>query len=169
MAAVAIGVIFFYLTGGSNPSTASSLLDQTTYLTKSKDTYSRCYNSINYGTSLIGDVRLKIKGENFNDDSITSDRLDAIEKSFMDSVKLECQKTVDDYQQAYDKAIKDQEEMGSSGNAVWNFLFGSMRSQPSTQDLSSFEPARVRMSVAFNDYVFTEQEVRDYFDKQLGL
>lgn len=87
----------------------------------------------------------------------------------MDSVKLECQKTVDDYQQAYDKAVKDQEEIQSSSNALWNFFFGSMSSQPSAQDLNSFEPARARMSIAFNDYVFTEQEVKDYFEKQLGL
>ncbi len=164
-----VGVLFIYRTGGANPQTANDLLDKTAYLSKSKDGYSRCYNSINYGTSLIGDVRLQIKSENFNNDSITSDRLDAIEKSFMDSVKLECQKTVDDYQQAYDKAVKDQEEIQSSSNALWNFFFGSMSSQPSVQDLSSFEPARARMSIAFNDYVFTEQQVKGYFEKQLGL
>ncbi|MGB2787632.1 MAG: hypothetical protein WBB94_04605 [Candidatus Saccharimonadaceae bacterium] len=87
----------------------------------------------------------------------------------MDSVKLECQKTVNDYQQAYDKAVKDQEEMEGSGNALWNFFFGSAQGQRSTQDLSSFEPSRARMSLAFNDYVFTEQQVKDYFEKQLGL
>jgi|GEM_PF-1309570 len=166
---LAVGVLFIYRTGGANPQTANDLLDKTAYLSKSKDGYSRCYNSINYGTSLIGDVRLQIKSENFNNDSITSDRLDAIEKSFMDTVKLECQKTVDDYQLAYDKAVKDQEELQSSTNALWNFLFGSANGQTSTQDLSSFEPTRARMSIAFNDYVFTKQEVKDYFDEQLSL
>lgn len=166
---LAVGVLFIYRTGGTNQQTANDLLDNTAYLSKSKDGYSRCYNSINYGTSLVGNVRLKIKSENFNDDSITSDRLNVIEKSFMDSVKLECQKTVDDYQQAYDMAAKDQEEIQSSSNALWDLFFGSMSSQPSAQDLSSFEPTRVRMSIAFNDYVFTEQQVKNYFEDQLGL
>lgn len=166
---LAVGVLFIYRTGGANPQTANDLLDKTAYLSKSKDGYSRCYNSINYGTSLIGDVRLQIKSENFNNDSITSDRLNVIEKSFMDSVKLECQKTVDDYQQAYDMAVKDQKEIQSSSNALWNFFFGSMSSRPSTHDLSSLEPARARMSAAFNDYVFTEEQIKSYFEKQLEL
>lgn len=164
----AIGVLYFYFTGGSNPQTPSDLLT-TSYLEKSKESYARCYNSINYGTSLIGGVRLSILSENFYDKSINSERLDTIEKSFMDTVKLECQKTVDDYQLAYDKAVKDQEEVQSSTNALWNFLFGSANGQPSVQDLSPFDPARARMSIAFNDYVFTEQEVKDYFNQQLGL
>lgn len=169
LAALVIGALSLYITGGTNPKTANDLLLQTAYLSKSKESYSRCYNSINYGTSLIGDVRLQIKSENFSNDSITSNRLDTIEKSFMDSVKLECQKTVDDYRLAYDKAIKDQEEVESSGNALWNFFLGSAQGQQSTQDLSSFEPSRARMSLAFNDYVFTEQQVKDYFMAQLGL
>jgi hypothetical protein len=164
-----IGVLYFYFTGGSNPETANDLFNKTTYMAKSKDSYARCYNSINYGTSLIGDVRLNILSENFNDKSINSDRLDIIEKSFMDSVKLECQKTIDDYQLAYDGAVKSQEEMQGSTNALWNFFFGSANSQPSALDLRSFEPGRTRMSTSFNDYVFTEQQVKDYFEKQLGL
>jgi hypothetical protein len=164
-----IGALYFYLTGGPNPQAASDLLDKTTYLAKSKESYARCYNSINYGTSLIGDIRLKILSENFYDKSINSDRLDTVEKSFMDTVKAKCQKTVYDYQQAYDKAIGDQEEMHSSTNAIWNFLFGSANGQPTPQELNSFAPARARMSIAFNDYIFTEQEVKEYFNQQLGL
>lgn len=169
LAALAVGALFFYLTGGIEPKTANDLLLQTAYLSKSKESYARCYNSINYGTSLIGDVRLQIKGENFNNDSITSDRLDTVEKSFMDSVKLECQKTVDDYQQSYDTAVKDQQEIQKSRNVLWSFFFGSVHSDGSNQDVSLFEPMRARMDVAFNEYVFTEQQVKDYFEQELGL
>jgi len=169
LAGLVVGAIFFYVTGGSNPDTVNKLMIQTAYLAKSKESYARCYNSINHGTSLIGDVRLEIKGENFNNDSITSDRLDEIEKSFMDTAKRACQKTVDDYQNTYDSAVKYQNEIDSSNSGLWNFLFGSASDQPSAQDLSLVEPAYVRMSVAFNDYIFTEQEVKDYFEKDLGL
>ena|SRR3990167_11406214 len=56
--ALIIGAISSDINGGSNPDAASDLIKQTAYLTKSKESYARCYNSINYGTSLIGDVRL---------------------------------------------------------------------------------------------------------------
>ncbi|MBH2007607.1 hypothetical protein I8H83_03320 [Candidatus Saccharibacteria bacterium] len=169
LAGLVVGAISFYVTGESNPETANKLMIQTAYLAKSKESYARCYNSINYGTSLIGDIRLEIKGENFNNDSITSDRLDEIEASFMDTVKLKCQKTVDEYQSAYDDAVKYHSEIESSNNGLWNILFGSADSPPSTQDLGSFEPAYVRMSIAFNDYVFSEQDVEEYFKKELSL
>lgn len=167
--ALVAGAINFYVTGGSNSDTSSDLVKQTAYLSKSKESYARCYNSINYGTSLIGDVRLTIKGENFNDDSITSERLDVIEKSFMDTVKLRCQKIVDDYQKSYHKATEDQKDIQSSTNSLWGFLFGSVNSQPSTQELDSLAPASVRMTITYNDFVFTEQEVKSYFNEQLGL
>ena len=169
LAGLVVGAIFFYVTGGSNPETANKLMTQTAYLAKSKESYARCYNSINHGTSLIGDVRLEIKGEHFNDDSITSDHLNEIETSFMDTVKLECQKTVDEYQGAYDSAVRYQDEVESSSNGLWSFLFGSANSQLSTNDLSLFEPAYARMSIAFDEYVFTELQVKDYFNERLGL
>lgn len=78
-------------------------------------------------------------------------------------------KKVDDYQSAYDKAVKCQNEIVSSSNGLWNFLFGSTDGQQLTQDLSLFEPTNVRMSIAFNDYVFTEHQVKTYFEEQLGL
>ena len=59
--------------------------------------------------------------------------------------------------------------MESSNDGLWNILFGSADSRPSTQDLGSFEPAYARMSIAFNDYVFSEQDVEEYFKKELGL
>ena len=167
--ALIVGAINLYVTGGPNSDTTSDLIKQTAYLTKSKESYARCYNSTNYGTSLIGDVRLTIKGENFNDDSVTSERLDIIENSFMNTIKDECQKKVDDYQQAYDRAIEDQEEINSPSNALWKFLFGFTQTQPSFQDLSLYSPALARTTVAFNDYVFTDQQVKTYFEKELGL
>jgi hypothetical protein len=163
-----IGAIFFYLTGGPNPEKANDLTLQTAYMAKSTESYARCYNSVNYGTSLIGDVRLKILSENFNDDSINSDRLDIIEKSFMDTVvSPKCEKTIADYETAYEAAVADSDEL--EGHEVWNFFFGATLSQPTTRDLSGFQSSRARMSIAFNDYVFTEQEVKDYFDQHLDL
>jgi hypothetical protein len=169
LAIAVVGVAYLYFTGGTNPQTASDMLNKTAYLAKSSESYARCYNSINYGTSLIGDVRLQILSDNFYDKSITSDRLDIIQNSFMESVKQKCQKTVDDYQQAYDGATKDKEEINSSENALWNFLFGFTRNRSTTQDLSTYAPARARMTIPFNDYVFTQEQVQDYFKEQLGL
>jgi hypothetical protein len=163
-----IGAIFFYLTGGPNPEKANDLRLQTAYMAKNTESYARCYNSINHGTSLIGDVRLRILSENFYDDSVNSERLDVIEKSFMGTVvNPKCQSIIADYETAYKTAIADSDEL--QGHKLWNFFFGASLSQPNTQDLNGFESSKVRMSVAFNDYVFTEQEVKSYFDQQLGL
>ncbi len=169
LAGLVVGAIFFYVSGGPNPDTANKLMIQTAYLAKSKESYARCYNSINHGTSLIGDVRLEIKGENFNNDSINSDRLDEVETSFMDTVKLECQKSVDEYHAAYNSAVKYQNEMESSGNGLWNILFGAASGRLSVEDLSTLEPSYARMTIAFNDYIFTEQQVKEYFEEQLGI
>jgi len=165
--ALIVGAISLCITGGSNPDKASELMKQTAYLTKSKESYARCYNSINYGTTLIGDVRLAIKDENFNDDSITSERLNAIENTFMDTVKSKCQKTVDDYQQSYDAAVINHEEIQSSSNTLWSLFFGSANSQLPSQSLNSLAPASVRMELAYSDCIFTEQDVKRYFEEQL--
>lgn len=165
---VIIGAIFFYFNGGPNPEKATDLTLQTAYMAKNSESYARCYNSVNHGASLIGDVRLKILSENFYDDSINSERLDVVEKSFMDVVvNPKCQSVIADYETAYKTAVIDKNEL--QGHELWSFFFGSTLSQPTTQDLSEFESSRARMSIAFNDYVFTQQEVKDYFDKELEL
>jgi hypothetical protein len=91
-----------------------------------------------------------------------------VEKSFMDTVvNPKCESVIRDYETAYKNAIIDSDQL--QGHELWNFIFGATLSQPTTQDLSVFQSSRARMSVAFNDYVFTEQEVEAYFTSSLGL
>jgi len=78
-------------------------------------------------------------------------------------------KTVDDYQQSYDQAIKYQEEINSPNNAVWMFLFGFTQDHSLSQDLSQYSNASACMSVSLNDYVYTKDQVKTYFDSALNL
>lgn len=48
-------------------------------------------------------------------------------------------------------------------------MFGSGSQSMPSSEISQYSPSNVRLKVSFNDYVFTEQEVTEYFKKQLNL
>lgn len=166
---IVLGVAYVYITGGVNSETVSDLNLQTEYLKKNDESYARCYNSVNYGASLLGNVRLRVLSENFNNISITSARLDAIQEKFMSGVKAKCQKSINDYELAYKKATTDQHEINSAQNAFLDYFFGSARGLPSMDDLSSYAPASARIRLAFNDCIFTEKDAKEYFETELGI
>lgn len=48
-------------------------------------------------------------------------------------------------------------------------MFGSGNKSIPSIEISQYRPASARMTVAFNDYVFTADEVKTFYKEQLGL
>jgi len=139
------------------------------YLSKNIEQYARCYNSVNYGTSGLIDIELALMSEHFNDPRVSSEMMKPVEQSFMNEIKLKCDKPIDDYESAYEKAdaIQNKSEILSVG---WRtFVFGGGNQSIPSGEISQYAPASVRMAVAFNDYIFTADEVRVFYKERLGL
>lgn len=139
------------------------------YLEKNTKQYARCYNSVNYGTSGLTDVELALMSEYFNDPRVSSETMKPVEQSFMDGIKQKCDKSINDYESAYNKAEAVQQKSESLKVGWRTFVFGGGSQSIPSSEISQYSPASARMTVAFNDYIFTEQEARDYFQSQLGL
>lgn len=75
------------------------------------------------------------------------------------SVKQKCNKSISDYESTYKKAENSASEIKGLKIGWRTFVFGG---ESSIQLVESCNIATLsaRMTVAFNDYVFTQQEVR---------
>ncbi len=139
------------------------------YMAKNAEPYARCYNSVNHGQVLLDDVELDIKSYHYHDPSITSERLNKIGKRFLENVKKQCNKTLTDYEDAYKDALEIQKTANSLQGAWWTFLVGGSKNEIASEDLSSYTPDNARLSLFFTEYVFTRDDVQEFYDKELGL
>lgn len=139
------------------------------YLAKNGESYARCYNSVNYGTSGLIDVELSLKSEYFNDPRVSYEKIKEVENNFLNSIKQRCDKTISDYESAYKKADEIQKKSNSLNIGWQTFLFGGGSWSISSNEISSYSPTSARMIVAFNDYVFTYDEARKFYKEKLGL
>lgn len=160
-----VGAGFALSSGNVDSATMNEYTIKKAYLAKNTKNYSRYYNSINHGRSKIGDVRLQIIGDNFYDKSITSERLDVVEDAFMKTVEDQCKSTVDGYETAYSEAEKAQKKIKDAQTSWLSTLLGTNWNESAIDDLSSYEPSHARLSLFFTDVIFTDQQVRDFFDK----
>lgn len=139
------------------------------YLEKNTEQYARCYNSVNYGTSGLTDIELALMSEYFNDPRVSSDTMKPVEQSFMNRIKQKCDKSINDYESAYKKAEAIQQKSGSLKVGWKTFVFGGGNPSIPSSEITQYSPASARMTVAFNDYVFTADEAKTFYEEQLGL
>lgn len=139
------------------------------YLAKNTEEYARCYNSVNYGTSGLSDVELALMSEYFNDPRVSSETMKPVEQSFMNGIKQRCDKPISDYESAYKKAEAVQEKSESLKVGWRTFLFERENQSTPSSEISQYSPASARITVAFNDFVFTADEVRSFYKDKLGL
>lgn len=108
-------------------------------------------------------------GEHLNDPRVTSETMKLVETSFMNVIKQKCDKSISDYESAYKKAETVQVKSESLKVGWRTFVFcGGNQSIPASEILQ-YSPASARMTVAFNDYVFTPDEAKSFYRQQLGL
>jgi len=139
------------------------------YLMKNTEQYARCYNSVNYGASGLIDIELAFMSEYFNDPRVTSDAMKPVKGSFLKGIKQECDKSISDYESAYKTAEEIQTKSESLSVGWRTFVFGGSNQSIPASEVSQYSPARARMSLAFNDYIFTDDEAKMFYKERLGL
>lgn len=166
---VVVGLLFMFPGDAMNSDDMQDYMLSKTYLEKNTEQYARCYNSVNYGVSGLTDVEIALMGEYLNDPRVTAETMKPVEASFMKSVKQKCDKTISDYESAYKKAETVQKKSESLKVGWTTFVFGGGSQSIPTGEISRYSPARARMTLAFNDYVFTADEAKLFYKEQLGL
>jgi len=139
------------------------------YLAKNTEQYARCYNSVNYGASGLGDVEISLMGEYFNDPRVSSETMKSIQEDFLNVIKQKCNKTLSDYESAYKKAEAIQKKSESLKVGWATFVFGGGSRSISATEILSYNPSNARMTVEFNDYIFTADEAKSFYKEQLEL
>jgi hypothetical protein len=137
------------------------------YMEKNKDSYAKCYNSINYGSSTIGSVSMSYL--TYNTDEATKAKLKALETSYAAKIKDQCQKQVEEYETSFSDYKSTSEEIAVSSQSLLDKMLGG-KPETDSADLRQYDPPLVRLmsGSAFTNTVFTEQEVKDYFKQELG-
>lgn len=137
------------------------------YMEKNKDSYAKCYNSINYGSSTIGKVSLSYL--TYNTDDATKAKLKTTEESYAQKIRDQCQKQVTDYETSFTDYKSTSEEIAKSSQSLLDKMLGGKPEVDDT-DLRQYDPPVVRIMSGFalTNTVFTEQDVTDYFKEQLG-
>lgn len=166
---VLIVLIFIFPGESMNADDLNSYVINKAYLAKNGESYARCYNSVNYGTSGLIDVELSLKSEYFNDPRVSYEKIKEAEDNFLDNIKQRCDKIIGDYESAYKKADEIQKKSNSLNIGWHTFLFGSESQSILSNKISSYSPTSARMTVAFNDYIFTYDEARKFYKEKLGL
>lgn len=139
------------------------------YLEKNTKQYAQCYNSVNYGASGLTDIELALMSEYFNDPRVSPATMQPVQDSFMKGVGQKCNKSISDYESTYKKAEMIQEKSVSLQVGWRTFVFGGSDQKIPAREILSYSPTNTRMILAFNDYVFTVDEAKAFYKKQLRL
>lgn len=166
---VVAGFLFMFRGDTMSPDDMRSYTLSKAYLEKNTEQYARCYNSINYGTSGLIDIELALMSEYFNDSRVNSEQMKPVAERFMNDIKRKCEKPINDYESAYNKVEAVQKKSESLAIGWRTFVFGGGQQFIPMSSVMPYSPPSARLTVSFNDYVFTEQEAIDYFKKELSL
>lgn len=166
IAAIAIGKVGYTVLIADSDNTENKqalfLLEAT--LNKTKDKYAQCYNSVNYGEILVGNVKLSY----FEPDMADSKKakLDDAEKSFLADVANKCDATIKEYESKYQEYKSLSEKTGETISWL-SLLIGGGDNQPIGMRVTELEPSMVRFQGSqFSNYTFSEEEVKQYFKEK---
>lgn len=168
-AVIVIGLLFMFPGDTISSDDINDYTLNKAYLAKNTEQYARCYNSVNYGTSGLTDIELALMSEHFNDPRVSSEMMKPVEQSFMNEIKQKCDKPINDYESAYKKAETIQIKSESLKVGWRTFVFGGGNQSIPSNEISQHSPANARTTVPFNDYVFTADEAKTFYEEQLGL
>ncbi len=166
---IGVGLLFIFPGDTMNSSDMNDYTLSKAYLAKNTEQYARCYNSVNYGASGLTDVEIGLMGEHLNDPRVTSETMKPVETSFLDGIKQKCDKPIGDYESAYRKVEAVQAKSEGLKIGWRTFVFGGGNQSIPANEILQYSPASARMTVAFNNYVFTADEAKAFYKEQLGL
>ena len=160
-----IGIIIlaaFVYTNNKVGALSENYADSRMYLTLNSDKYIRCYNTTNYGQSMLMDVTIdRLK---FDTTDTVKEKMNQLEKDFLAIQIKNCGNTVDKYEQEYKNFTTSIQEYDQLGLLK---LFGS--SSAPLEDDDSLNPARLRFSAGnpLTTLTYTREEAEKYFDDNL--
>lgn len=166
---IVIGILFAFPGETMSSTDMSDYTLGKAYLAKNTERYTRCYNSVNYGISGLTDVEIALMGEYFNDPRVSSVSMKSVEKSFLSGIKQKCDKTISDYESAYQKTETIQMKSESLRVGWRTLISGGADQKIPTRGILLYRPENVRMNLPFNSYIFTNEEAHEYFIKQLNI
>ncbi|TAH32546.1 hypothetical protein EYC58_02730 [Candidatus Saccharibacteria bacterium] len=167
IAVIAVCIIGYSVLGANTDNVKDKqtlfLLEAT--LNKTKDKYAQCYNSVNYGKLLVGQVAMSYS--TYETTTTEQAKLDGIEESFLAEVAGKCDGAIKEYESKYQEYKSLSEKIGETSSWL-SLLIGGSESQPVGMRVTEYEPSMVRFnSSQFSNYVFSEQDVKKYFDGEL--
>lgn len=138
------------------------------YMSKNKERYVTCYNSVNNGATVIGRVSMsyltyETAGTGF------VDKLNAAEEKFKSQVETECRPSVDGYESKFKTYAATSNEIAKAQQSVLDKMLGS-KPEADPVELREFEPSMIRFHGGnpFENLIFTEEDVKQFFVAELG-
>lgn len=155
-------IVGYFTFGSVDAGEANKQLLLEASLAKKADHYAKCYNSINYGTTMVGNVSISYLYHH------EVDRLHEIENAFMEQVKQQCEKPVAEYEAEYKKLAEMDRKLAEE--ASWKSFLFSWVNPPDSSQVDSLEPSTVRFSSGnpMTNFIFTREEVEKFFQESLA-
>lgn len=164
-----IGIVSLFATTPPpvKPETTDQYTTAQAYLAKNVENYARCYNSINYGSSMVSDIRFSYL--RFNSSDQEKQRLTQIETTFNEKTKQHCNVVVSEYEKNFNEYTVAGETITNSESSWRSKLFGSTTLPSTKYDPSAYEPSlvRIRAGNPLDTFIFTRADVEQYFESQL--
>ncbi len=135
------------------------------YLTTNKDNYARCYNSVNGGQLLLSRVGLGYMS--WPRDDVLMNKLDEAEAEFMADVHQKCDQPIKDYEKNFEAYKATNAEIAQASRTLLDRLIGY---EPTPENDTSYQPSMVRTfgTDPFTDFIFTEEDVKQFFVQRIG-
>lgn len=138
------------------------------YMSKNKDRYVTCYNSVNNGATVIGRVSMSYLTYETAGTSFV-DKLNATEDKFKSQVETECKPTIDGYESNFKTFTITSNEIAKAQQSVLDKLLGG-KPEADPAELREFEPSVIRFHGGnpFTNLIFSEEDVKQFFVAELG-
>lgn len=138
------------------------------YMDKNKDRYATCYNSVNNGATVIGRVSMSYLTYETAGTSFV-DKLNATEEKFKSQVETECKPSIDGYEANFKTYTTTANEIAKTQQSVLDKMLGG-KPELDPAELREFEPSMIRFlgGNPFENLIFTEEDVKQFFAVELG-
>ena len=138
------------------------------YMGKNKDRYVTCYNSVNNGATVIGRVSMGYLAYETAGASFV-DKLNATEEKFKTQVGTECKPSIDGYESNFKTYVTTSNEIAKAQQSVLDKMLGG-KPEADPAELREFEPSMIRFHGGnpFENLIFTEEDVKQFFVAELG-
>jgi hypothetical protein len=136
------------------------------YMDKNKERYATCYYSIHSSIGPISDVSFNYYHAGMSEAETA--KIKQIEDGFIQKIKDQCENPVKKYEENYELYKSSSEQIIAANRSLFDNLINAKPEKGSS--VIEYEPALVRFKSGspFDNYIFTDEEVRQYFIDGIG-